>query len=187
MPDFNEKKLIAQAQKDPQAFAPLYEHFVDRIYGYIYRRIGDQALTQDITSATFENALRKIHKYRWQGTSFVTWLYRIARNQMIQQQRKHRVLSMVGINQSNHLHDSEESLLILEQNEILHAAFSRLSNQDQEVITLRFFEELSSQEVAEILNCSKQNLYLRLHRALMRMRKQLDALEEQEGEAYVSQ
>ena len=186
MPDFDEKKLIAKAQENPLAFAPLYEHFVDRIYGYIYRRTGDVTLTQDITSETFEIALSKINKFSWQGSSFITWLYRIARNQMIQHHRKQRFLSLVGFNRSDNLPNSEESLLISEQNEKLYSAFSQLRSGDKEVISLRFFEELSSEEVAEILGCSKQNLYLRLHRALKRLRKQIEKLEKQEGVPHVS-
>ena len=54
MPEPDEKTIIEQAQRDPIAFATLYELYVDRIYGYIYRRVRDVATTQDITSATFE-------------------------------------------------------------------------------------------------------------------------------------
>ena len=184
MPESDEKTIIEQAQRDPIAFAALYELYVNRIYGYVYRRVGDVAATQDITSATFEKALRGIQKYRWQGTSFAAWLYRIARNQIIQHHRRRRFLVPLGLNHPNHQPDAEADLLAVEENKVVTVAIAQLSDKDQEVLTLRFFEDLSSQEVADVLGCSKQNAYLRLHRALKRLRKQLEDLEVEKEASY---
>jgi RNA polymerase sigma-70 factor (ECF subfamily) len=83
----------------------------------------------------------------------------------------------------------EASVQTSEQRDAVQAAFAHLSEGDQELLTLRFFEELSSAEVAEVLGCSVQNVYLRLHRALGRLRKQLEAaMENAKGdEVYVSE
>ncbi|GIK55769.1 MAG: hypothetical protein HND44_03030 [Chloroflexi bacterium] len=65
----NDQTLIEQAKHDPQAFARLYDRYVDRIYRYAYRQTGDEALAQDVTAVTFERALRHIQRYQWRGQS----------------------------------------------------------------------------------------------------------------------
>lgn len=177
MLDIEEKALVEQAQRDPQAFAALYDRYVERIYAFAYRRTQDEAAAEDVTSVTFEKALRHIQGYRWQGVSFGAWLYRIARNEITQQHRRRRFtlpLLQWHVSEIN----VEASVQTSEQHDAVQAAFARLSESDQEVLTLRFFEELSSAEVAEVLGCSVQNVYLRLHRALGRLRKQLETATE---------
>jgi len=188
MTDVDEKALVEQAKRDPQAFGALYDRYVERIYAFAYRRTQDEAAAEDMTSVTFEKALRHIRSYRWQGVSFGAWLYRIARNEVVQHHRRRRFtlpLLQWHVSETN----VEASVQTSEQRDAVQAAFARLSEGDQEVLTLRFFEELSSAEVAEVLGCSVQNVYLRLHRALGRLRKQLEAaMENAKGdEVYVSQ
>jgi RNA polymerase sigma-70 factor, ECF subfamily len=188
MLDIEEKALVEQAQRNPQAFAALYDRYVERIYAFAYRRTQDEAAAEDVTSVTFEKALRHIRSYRWQGISFGAWLYRIAHNEIAQHHRRKRFtlpLLQWHVSEMN----VEASVQASEQRDAVQFAFARLSDSDQEVLTLRFFEELSSAEVAEVLGCSIQNVYLRLHRALGRLRKQLEGvIENVEGEeAYVSQ
>ena len=60
MPEPDEQNLIERARRDPQAFAELYDRYVDRIYAYVFRRTGEVVLAQDVTSATFEKALRHL-------------------------------------------------------------------------------------------------------------------------------
>ena len=188
MTDVDEKALVEQAKRDPQAFGALYDRYVERIYAFAYRRTQDEAAAEDMTSVTFEKALRHIRSYRWQGVSFGAWLYRIARNEVVQHHRRRRFtlpLLQWHVSETN----VEASVQTSEQRDAVQAAFARLSEGDQEVLTLRFFEELSSAEVAEVLGCSVQNVYLRLHRALGRLRKHLEAvIDKMEGEeVYVSQ
>lgn len=177
----DEPTLIARAQSDPQAFALLYDRYVERVYAYAFRQSGDESLAQDITAATFEKALRHLQRYRWQGQSFCAWLYRIARNESIACYRKQRWLVPLGwalrpaepVEQAVQRHHQHATLL---------AALARLSSADRQVLTLRFFEELSSAEVAEVVGCSLPNVYLRLHRALARLRREVDRLERISGE-----
>ena len=179
MPETNDQILVERAQKEPQAFAALYDRYVGRIYAYAYRQTNDEALARDVTSATFEKALRHLRGYRWQGVSFCAWLYRIARNEIIQHHRRRRWLApLLGqradIGHVNGERMPETAVQASERRQELQAALARLSAQDREIVTLRFFEELSSEEVAEILDCSTDNVYVRLHRALKRLRQQLE-------------
>lgn len=183
MPDTDEQALIGQAQRDPQAFAALYDRYVDRIYVFVYRRTHDEASAQDVTSVTFEKALRHLGRFRWQGVSFGAWLYRIARNEIAQHHRRQRFT--FSLSDWHALEGATGTAAPThEAHADLQAAFSRLSDNDQELLTLRFYEDLSSAEVAAVLGCSTPNVYLRLHRALGRLRHHLEATQ---GEAYVAQ
>ena len=175
MSDPDEAILIAQSHTDSAAFAILYERYIDRIYGFCFRRTRDDALALDITSATFEKALRSLRIYQWRGVSFGAWLYKIARNEIAQHYRRHFWLPLLDRFQSSQ--DVEQTVQLNEQNASLYAALHKLSNADRELITLRYLESLSSIEVAEILDCSVENVYLRLHRALGRLRHQLELQE----------
>ena len=79
-----EKNLVRQAQRDPDAFAGLYDHYYPRIFGYVLRRTANLEAAQDITSETFFKALRKLWQFRWRNISFSSWLYKIASNEISQ-------------------------------------------------------------------------------------------------------
>ncbi len=178
MSQVDEESLVARAKEDPQAFGTLYDMYVGRIYAYVYRQTRDEAQAKDVTATTFEKALRHIERFEWRGKSFCAWLYRIARNEVIQQQRKQKVWNLFLRNpQLPEERGPEAVMQSHERRNEIHEALARLNDRDREIITLRFFEELSSEDVAEILNCSTDNVYVRLHRALKRLRKQLEQLD----------
>ncbi len=176
MPQTDEKTLVELAKTDSQAFAMLYDRYVDHIHSFVYRQSGDAMLADEITSITFEKALKNIRRFRWRGVSFGAWLYRIARNEIAQYHRSHKPTTQLMEWQASDI-SVERIALQNEQRSTLHLALSRLSSKDRELISLRFFEDLPSDQVAEILNCSVQNVYTRLHRALKRLRSQLDQVE----------
>ena len=195
MQNDDDKALVAQAQTDPQAFAALYDRYVDRIYAYAYRQVQDATSAQDVTAVTFEKALRHIRKYRWQGKSFAAWLYRIARNEaMSHHRRQRRLLPWQSVEthangasskqdiETHALSEVETAVFRNQRRRQLHHALAKLSAKDRDILSLRFFEALNSEEVAEVLNCSPNNVYVRLHRALKRLQKQLEKMDPQ-GEA----
>jgi RNA polymerase sigma-70 factor (ECF subfamily) len=169
----NDQTLIEQAKIDPQAFARLYDQYVDRIFRYAFRQTGDEALAQDVTAVTFERALRHIQRYEWRGQSVLAWLYRIARNEAINQQRKRKWLLPWRVMGQTEARSTETAVLYHQRHQALHHALAQLPQKDREIIALRFFEELSSEEVAEVLACSTNAVYVRLHRALKRLQIQL--------------
>ncbi len=180
MPEQNDITIINAARHDPQAFGQLYQRYLDRIYRYAYRRTGRAALAEDITAATFETALRKLSGYQPSGGGFAAWLYTIARHQIIAHYRKEKLLAPLKGLTSN-LPDPEEKLLAASDRQDLHQAVQHLSQADQDILTLRFFEDFSSAEVADILGISRQNVYLRLHRALKRLESELTRQTATEG------
>ena len=78
--------LVAAARNDPRAFGALYECYLNPVYGYCYVRLGSREAAEDLTSEVFIKALAGLDCYR--GGLFVAWLFRIARNVVIDAQRR---------------------------------------------------------------------------------------------------
>jgi RNA polymerase sigma-70 factor, ECF subfamily len=183
MTEIDEQSMILQAKRDPQVFANLYDRYVDRIYTYALRQTSDQVAAQDITSATFEKALRYIRRYRWQGQSFCAWLYRIARNESIAMYRKQRFLSPLLSRQTSPVL-VEQVVEANQQYGQVRSALASLSASDREILTLRYYENLSNPEISEVLGCSVENVSMRIYRALKRLQKQMQKAAKEPGEVF---
>lgn len=180
MSSSDEASLVEQARDDPQAFAELYNRFVERVFLFALRRTGDRALAEDITSATFEKALRHLRQNGWRGKIYLAWLYRIAHQQIIQNHRReNRYFSLSPGHPAGA--DVESQVQSNMQWQAILRAFKKLSSSDQEVLALRLFENISNAETAEFLNCSPQNVSVRLYRALKHLRQKLEALDKYDG------
>jgi len=177
----DELSLVKRARSDPGAFAELYDRHVKPVFWFALRRTGDQTLAEDITSATFEKALRHLRQYGWKGGSYLAWLYRIAYHQIVDHHRRnHRYVGLLPTHPAES-DVEQQTQSSLQWQAVLHA-FQNLSQDDQEVLSLRLFERLSGGEAAEILGCSTANVYVRLHRALRRLQRHLELLGESTGE-----
>jgi RNA polymerase sigma-70 factor (ECF subfamily) len=169
----DDASLASAARRDPQAFGVLYDRYVKRIYTYALRQTGSPEAAEDVTSAAFEKALRHLQQKGWKSGSFLAWLYRIARNEAIHQYRKGK--RQVAWQEQVDGNPSHEAALEIEQEKArVRKALMRLPTRDQKLLNLRFIEGLSSAEAAEMLGWSVQKLYLHVHRALQRLRKELE-------------
>ena len=89
-PDYNEERVIRAAQAgDREAFAWLYETYVDRVYHYLLRRMGQPADAEDVTAEVFIRAMKALKSFEFRGAPFIAWLFRIAHNTAINHLKKH--------------------------------------------------------------------------------------------------
>jgi len=171
-----EESLVRRAQQqDQQAFAQLYEEHFDKIYRYVALRIGDRAEAEDITQQVFLKALRSISSFRWKGTPFSAWLFRIAHNQMVDHLRKKTKQATVPIDEST-ISSSNDPQLLIEQKlniEQLISATKRLTEAQREVISLRFTSELPIAQIAGIMGKSEGAVKALQHSAIVALRKVL--------------
>jgi RNA polymerase sigma-70 factor (ECF subfamily) len=164
-----ERKLLARAQKSAAGFGELFDAYFERIYAYAYRRVGTHVAADDIAASVFEDALRGIKRFRWQGKPLAAWLYRIAARRVADYYRDRR--DDVAL-ESEWLSAEMEIGGDLERGEeyaAVRRALETLNAQDREIILLSFFDELDGAEIAATLNCATNNVYVRLHRALKRL------------------
>jgi RNA polymerase sigma-70 factor (ECF subfamily) len=86
-----EKRLaLRAAQRDSEAFAALYDAYVDKIYKYVFYKVGGQAEAEDLTAQVFLRAWEAIGEYEWREYPFSAWLFRIAHNLIVDHHRARR-------------------------------------------------------------------------------------------------
>jgi RNA polymerase sigma-70 factor (ECF subfamily) len=147
--------LVSRAQSgDPEAFGALYDRYVDLIFRYIYYRVGDRTLAEDLTSETFVRALRRISTFSWQGRDFGAWLVTIARNLVADHYKSARVrlemptADLLGAGADRPAAGPEGEVLDSMNNAALLDAVRQLGSDQQECVVLRFLEGLSVHETA---------------------------------------
>jgi len=168
------KKIIEKAiNGDQVAFTSLLDMYWNEVYGFMLKRTENETDAEDITIETFSKAFDKIASYNSEF-QFNTWLIAIAKNVHIDMLRKKKSTLFVDMNyekdfQAYNVADttpSAEDKLITEQNlSRLLAYIKELKPHYQEVIQLRYFQELSYQEIAEHLNEPLNNVKIKLLRA----------------------
>lgn len=158
---------------DRAAFGELYDMHVDSVYRYLLYRVREPSDAEDITSEVFTRAFANIHRYKWQGKSFLAWLYTIARNAVTDRRRRDR--PTVELDNAYGLAAEGPTAHDLavrgEDVQALRGAVKHLTGEQQEVLTLRFVENLSSREVANILGKNEGAIRALQFRALGRLRK----------------
>ena len=167
-----ERLLIEAAQKDPSRFAELYEQNFHRIYAYVARRVRDRAETQDLTAHIFQQALANIGKFKWRGTPFAAWLYRIASNAIADQARRRQREASEPPNpvvETSAPDDLEE----IERRARLFQAVEKLPEDQRRVIVLRFAEEKSIRQIAEEFGRSEGAIKQLQFRGLENLRDRL--------------
>lgn len=165
--------LVEQAKLgEPEAFASLYDRYVDRVYRFIlYRVSGDSALAEDITSEVFVRALRKIKTFTWQGRDVGAWLLTIARNLVLDHFKSGKFrLEMPGADPGEGSHDEivdpEDQALSRVSQADLYRAIRQLGNEQQEVIYWRFLQGYSVAEAAAAMDKSEGAIKALQYRAV---------------------
>ena len=172
-----EAELIAKAKTDKEAFGQLYERYVDRIYNYVYYRVGNEADAEDLTSKIFYRAMQHIGRYQDQGVPFSAWLYRIARNLVsnwYRDQSRRTIISLDDIAQWQFSEEGPELAAEWEENrEMLLAAIRRLPSERQEMLILKFVDRQSNAEIGRIMGRSEGAIKSLYHRTLLSLREEL--------------
>ena len=175
----DDRDLVERARSDRLAFAELYRRHVEAIHAYAYRRSGSRDVAEEVTSATFEKALRSIGSFEWRPTGIRPWLYRIASNEVANIYRRCaaadaprgqlalQALVADGDAATNAALDEGRG------GGPLHRALDELPARYREAITLRYLSGLSADEAAVAMGCSKPALAVILHRAISALRKKL--------------
>jgi len=180
----DEQNVVHRArQGDPEALTELYDYYFDKVYRYVSIRAKDKIEAEDITQEIFMKIVTSIHSFSWRGIPFSAWLFRIAHNKVIDSMRKKSKqptvsffeLPVVPVNCTDNPHSLVELEFDVEQ---LRAAIKQLTSAQQEVISLRFFAELSIAEVARLMDKSQgavkalqHSAMLNLHRILTKKEK----------------
>ncbi|MFO7773104.1 MAG: sigma-70 family RNA polymerase sigma factor [Dehalococcoidia bacterium] len=178
----DEAVLVERAVgRDANAFGKLYDMHVDRVYGHIYYRVGNEADAQDLTQQVFIKAWQAIDRYRKTATPFIAWLMTISHNLVIDfyRTRKDRAyLEAEVLASDSGLSPERAAEANLEQQRVRRAIL-QLRGDEQQVVILRFMEGFEFAEIATLLKKKEGNIRVILHRALVKLRDILEKEVEQ--------
>lgn len=170
-----ESELISLAKINANAFAELYRRYVKRIYNFFYYHTFNISDSEDLTSIVFEKALIHIRNVKT-DTNFSAWIFKIAHNALIDfyrrnqkyqgQQNLDRVEIMVDA-------DLENSIVKKEERTRLMKNLQNIQREYQEVLILKYQEELTNKEIGLVINKSEGAVKQLLRRSLKKMQEQL--------------
>ena len=177
-----ERKLVKKAQKNKKHFDKLYMHYYQKIRTYVYNKVSNNGLADDLTSEVFEKALESIDSFQWQGISFRAWLYRIARNRVFDYYRSARRRRQAHISEEvkeviPDKESLEETILHDDREMRLYELIASLDENDQFLLYYRYFDGMRIKEIAEQTGMTEANVATRLHR----IRKRLKEIEKNGG------
>ena len=165
-----EQRLLRRAQQgDRDAFAELYRAQVQVIFRYLYARTNDHQLAEDLTGDVFMRALQGLPSYRDEGLPWAAWLYRIAHARVVDFYRKRtRRPDDVELEPQTVAveHDMDEAMQRQQAASVLRMAMQGLTDEQQQVIVLRFIEGQRVDEVARIMGKNANAVKALQHRAL---------------------
>lgn len=177
--DVEDVELIARSQQgDSAAFGDLYVKYMTPVYQYVYYRVHLVEEAEDLTEMVFMKAWEAIDRFQQRNIPFLVWLYRIAHNQVIDHVRK-KSFDTVDVDTQIQLADKklspEDIAVVNSRLEEVMGALHLLEPDQQEVITLRFVNGLSYQEVAEVMGRPASTIRVLQHRALKALQRWLKA------------
>jgi RNA polymerase sigma-70 factor (ECF subfamily) len=174
----SEQQLLERARKlDGQALAEIYDLYAAPIYGYLYRTLGDAAQAEDLTGELFLRLLEALRTGRGPDDRLKGWLYRVAHNLAMDTFRRQKKAPAVALTEELLAEDGQplDTVEARQEKQQLRASIQRLTTDQQQVIMLRFADELSVTEVAQLMGKSEGAIKTMQHRAVSRLRQFLEA------------
>ena len=170
----DEARLVALARQDRRAFTALYRRYLKPVYSYFYQQVGSVEDAEDLTATTFSQALGSLERYQEQGR-FAAWLFSIARRQLLRHQRGRPWTGQLLPHALAVDAEQEPEAQALSQDELrrLQGLIRALPAEQREALSLRFFAELRTAEVARLMGRSEGAVKMLVHRAVTTLRDHL--------------
>lgn len=165
--------LVARARKgDKDAFGELYQLYYLKIYRYCWIHTNNTQLAQDICQETFLRAWKVMPSfYEKNGGTIQAFLFKIARNQLIDNSRKKKESRLADYQELEDNENLEERIYRHDAIDKVRSALGKLNEVERQIITLHYFEDLSGEEVAKIVGMNEGAVRVRTHRILAKLRE----------------
>ncbi len=165
----SEQALVQRAQSgDSEAFAALYRAYIQAIYRYLFLRLSNSHLAEDLAADVFVRAADGLPRYSNRGLPFGAWLFRIAHDRLVDhyRQSERRPVADLAEDLSSDLPDPSLMAEDSEMTQALYLAMQQLTDEQRNVIQFRFMENWSLEETARMMNKSLNAIKALQHRAL---------------------
>jgi RNA polymerase sigma-70 factor (ECF subfamily) len=176
----NEAELAKRASgHDQAAFAELYNAYVDKIYKYIFYKVGNVSDAEDLCEQVFLKAWEAIGRYTWCGYPFSSWLYKLAHNVVVDHYRTRResVPLDTAFATSDEPVDPDSTLYRMLEAAELRGAIEQLTPEQKQVIALKFIEGYDNPEIARMMNKKEGAIRALQYRALRSLQGILESEE----------
>jgi len=178
MPPTSSTSLLKRARRgDERALTRAYDQYAPAIYRYAYRLAGHEATAQDVTSETFHKLLNAFQKGGGPTDNLSAWLYRVAHNLIVDGYRRQPDDPPIASEQAPQIAVAGRQEERLERQELMECArraLQRLTSLQQQVISLRFLEELSIKETADVMGKTEGPVKALQYRATQSMQRILE-------------
>jgi len=164
-----DKDLIVAAQARSDAYNELYEKYKKKIFDYFFHRVGEESIASDLTQDTFLRAFKYLNKFVPSNASYLTYLTKIAHNLLVNHYRKIKPSSLDDILHIANEHDLDIDMIL--DKEKLWKTAEELSDIEQDILSMKYKEEMSVREIALILQKSENAVKLHLSRARNKLRE----------------
>ncbi len=169
-----ERLWIEQSKIDTKAFEPIYNKYYDLIFRFLMRRTDDDTLAADLCSQTFFKALSNIKKFEWRGTSIGPWLYQIASNELKKHFRNRKKIFVIEEDEIESNEDLKAPWFALIESNKLTMVLDSLNETELQLIELKYFEQLTFDEIAVLMSSNLSTVKMRLYRLLSKLRVKLE-------------
>jgi RNA polymerase sigma-70 factor (ECF subfamily) len=173
------EKLVELSQEgDANAFAQIYDFLVQPIYRYIYFKV-DKSEALDLTEALFLKAWENIQSYKKEKSgSFSAWLFRIAHNLVVDHYRLRKEFVPLDYTMADEKKDSDPVFLLERQlsHEFLREAIAKINKKYQQIIILKYINELDNEIIAKIMKKSEGSIRILKFRALKALKRALEEM-----------
>lgn len=163
-----QQELVKKTQAgDREALGELWDELTPKLFGYLVNTVRDKILAEDLLQATWLKALNNLPKFQHRGVAISAWLFAIARNECRQHWRKTKHETGLEITENDVIDDNRSS----SDNKILiDQLLNLLSEDDREILRLRYIADLPLNEIAKVLNINFITARVRVHRAIAKAR-----------------
>jgi len=178
LPRAYEEQLVERAKHDADAFGELYDHYFSQIYRFVFSRVRDQDIAEDVTSDVFFKALRAIGRYSSTGHPFSAWLYQISVNAIYDHYRSRRPTSSLegAVSVPDPARAVADRVVDSSEAARVWAAIDDLPPQQRTAMTLKLGEDLKLAQIGQIMGKSEGAVKLLVHRGMIGVRQRLGVL-----------
>lgn len=158
---------------DDRKLEEIYNRYYAKVYNYFFYRVLDRDLTEDLTSAVFLKVIKKINTFDEKKASFSTWINRIASNVLIDYYRSKKNELRIDAYE-NHLYvdfEDQRKKLTNEINKMVFDMLTQLTEEERELIYLKFYDEKTNREIARLLGINESTISSRVFRLMKKLKK----------------
>jgi RNA polymerase sigma-70 factor (ECF subfamily) len=174
----NENQIISECiSGNWENFDRVYDYYLPKIYQFVYNRMRHKQTAEDLTSVIFLKVVRNLNSYRQGDAIFAAWIYKIARNTLIDYFRSHKTTqdleTAFDLASKDDVVGAVDTVIKLEA---VRSALKNLSEPQREILTMRVWEGLSHAEIAEIMEISESSSKVTFSRAVANLKQTMETI-----------